>query len=72
MKVLQVCAYTAEKEVKNLQERREQCAEQKEVQIQQFLNDDFLAIMTENKSDRKAPPRRFFQASLSVSASPSG
>ena len=50
MKELQVCAHTAEKEVKKLQERIEQCAEQKGVQIQPSLNDDFLAIMTENNS----------------------
>lgn len=72
MKVLQVCAHTAEKEVKNLQEKIEQCAEQKGVQIQQFLNNDFLAIMIKNKSDRKAPPRRLFPAPLLVLASPTG
>ena len=44
-------AYTAEKEVKNLCERIEQCAEQNGVQIQPSLNDDFLAIMTENNSE---------------------
>ena len=50
MKELQVRAHTAEKEVKKLRERIEQCAEQKGVQIQPSLNDDFLAIMTENNS----------------------
>ena len=49
MKELQVRAHTAEKEVKKLRERIEQCAEQKGVQIQSYLN-DFLAIMTENNS----------------------
>lgn len=51
MKELQVRAYTAEKEVKNLKERIEQCAEQKGVQIQPSLNEDFLAIMTEKNSE---------------------
>ena len=50
LKELQVRAHTAEKEVKKLRERIEQCAEQKGVQIQPSLNDDFLAIMTENNS----------------------
>ena len=47
LKELQVRAHTAEKEVKKLWERIEQCAEQKGVPS---LNDDFLAIMTENNS----------------------
>ena len=50
MKELQVRAYTAEKEVKKLRERIEQCAEQNGVQIQPSLNEDFLVNMTENNS----------------------
>ena len=62
MKELQVRAHTAEKEVKNLRARIEQCTEQKEVQIQQSLNDDFLAIMTEyNSQIEKHFPEGSFQ-----------
>ena len=45
---LQVRASNAEKEVKKLQERIEQCAERNGVQIQPSLNDDFIHIMKEN------------------------
>ena len=50
MKELQVRAHTAEREVKKLRERIELYAEQRGVQIQPSLSDDFLAIMTENNS----------------------
>ena len=45
---LRVRASNAEKEVKKLQERIEQCAERNGVQIQPSLNDDFIHIMKEN------------------------
>ena len=70
---LQVRTSNAEKEVKKLQERIDQCAECNGVQIQPSLNDDFIHNYYEGKcsSHRRELPRRKFQAPFLGTAVPS-
>ena len=47
---LQVCAYTAEKEIKRFREKIENSVERNSIQVKHSLSEDILTLMMENNS----------------------